>query len=653
MRQTVEELRSIAGVNSPFERQSARSSWSAAPPLTASTVVQSNEADAEDDRPYSARVLALELGSSSSAASRPASTTVHLDSPSSRPQSATLSGGRGQRPPTQPGRKQNPRKIGASGGRNQPMSAASRVGLASAEGGHADPDPAHGAEQDLSGGLELSMLAAHPIHDWGRRPSSPSSPAAAEPAASAPPKAAADGRHRSQPAKRSSPVPPGPPERERLASAPSTVQLMPHLYRHRVEQLGGPRPASTAGTEFYAHELIDYRANANRRAKTPPPRLTATRKAKDVGPGSLANRPPWVDGRSQYQYKRSPPGAVALAAGRKLAAYGSSPPNSASSNGSPPARSPPGRARAPDPGQGGYPLSGLDMSHALIAADAASEAIIDVERREHARRDAALALRKWVDACTTRLRTSALHLRCDIHFQAVRLSAMWTHFRRQVDEAKARQRRQLGVLLATQGASIDRDAAADLQRRALFLLDQGLLPVSTRVQAAVGRHRDRATRRAEREPAAAPGESLILSTLALLVRRSLSATLAHWLHASIGFKRSRLVTLAAVRARARHRLCSPLYLAFRSWAAISAISAHFALRLSAGLSTSDRHAVRHAFALLSEHAASASSTLALVRHAAARLMHMTRRGAWEVRSAPLGPRSAPDDPDPPQMIRPR
>ena len=70
--------------------------------------------------------------------------------------------------------------------------------------------------------------------------------------------------------------------------------------------------------------------------------------------------------------------------------------------------------------------------------------------RPDARQDASAALRKWVDYCTTQLRTSALHLRCDIHHQAVHLSATWQRWRLAVADAKARSRRVLSLLVSSQ-----------------------------------------------------------------------------------------------------------------------------------------------------------------------------------------------------------
>lgn len=267
------------------------------------------------------------------------------------------------------------------------------------------------------------------------------------------------------------------------------------------------------------------------------------------------------------------------------------------------------------------------MTQALLVADHGLGSTIDVERRRQARERASKSLRRWVDYCTTQLRQSALHLRCDIHFQAVRIASLWQRWRREVAGAKDRQRKVLTQLKVSHGAEMSAEASAVLRHRALFWMLQGLLPASMRVRAAALRAWERSG--ASSDSIGHPrGEDLTLQTLAHQLRRKLSMTLADWLGIAVNIKRQKLRGLTSARTRKAFRLLSPRYTAFIAWQSFAAMMRAFRSRLGAGVGSFERHALFFAFSTWAERVADGYATHCTYVDAAARLLNLSTRGAW-------------------------
>ena len=203
-------------------------------------------------------------------------------------------------------------------GRARPSSAASNGGQPLAEeliGGRA-AEMAAGEAAGLA--REAGFPELNPVYDWGRRGSTPQ------------PRASADVEEV------------GEAEPESLGRAsPFSVALMPHLYRHRLEEQAVHASATVSSS---IHETpLGFSAGAAANASTPTPgrrptSLSKTRyvSTKDLSPRSdggapgsgggapgsgggarqptsspptsLQSRPPWVDPRSHY--RRSPSGAT-------------------------------------------------------------------------------------------------------------------------------------------------------------------------------------------------------------------------------------------------------------------------------------------------------------------------------------------------------
>ena len=268
-----------------------------------------------------------------------------------------------------------------------------------------------------------------------------------------------------------------------------------------------------------------------------------------------------------------------------------------------------------------------DMTQALLVADHGLGSTIDVERRRQARERASKSLRRWVDYCTTQLRQSALHLRCDIHFQEVRIASLWQRWRREVAGAKDRQRKVLTQLKVSHGAEMSAEAYAVLRHRALFWMLQGLLPASMRVRAAALRAWERSG--ASSDSIGHPrGEDLTLQTLAHQLRRKLSMTLADWLGIAVNIKRQKLRGLTSVRTRKAFRLLSPRYTAFIAWQSFAAMMRALRSRLGAGVGNFERHALLFAFSTWAERVADGYATHCTYVDAAARLLNLSTRGAW-------------------------
>lgn len=280
------------------------------------------------------------------------------------------------------------------------------------------------------------------------------------------------------------------------------------------EQDGEGRPGAT---------LVDYRANAARLVRAASGGAnggahaeSSTWQSKEMpkeghGPVPIDQRPRWADSRAPMApappavphppgilKQTSPQGAMGGAApgltGRETQqrrpSLGGSP--LSSTNSSPTLRQalrpndwagslrdfmaqPPEQRPTPVERAGGlfhHSLSEPDMTQANLVADHGLSTTIDVERRQHARELASACLRKWVDYCTQQLRTSALHLRCDIHYQAVRLNSLWQYWRRETDIGMQLQRRVLACLLAAHGADVSAAAAHMLRQQALFWMTQ-------------------------------------------------------------------------------------------------------------------------------------------------------------------------------------